>query len=1003
MNYRSAARVPAAGILRVMLTTSLVCSAAASAIATPRYLNPHLPLNVRVESLFKRLTLNDKLSLMTGTGFTSQPVASIGLPALGMVDGAQGVRGGDGGTQGPATAFPAGVNLASSWDPSLVKMVGRTIGLEALNKGEGAQVLLAPAINIQRSPLDGRNGEFFTEDPFLNAQLAVDYINGVQSTGCAACVKHYVCNNEEIDRGYVNVNVGERALREIYLPGFKAAVKRAHVWSIMAAYNKVNGQYCTDNWYLLTDILKDDWGFKGLAMSDWGAVHDTVGPVQAGLDLEMPGPGFLRRSNLKAALANGQIKIQHVDGAVKRLLRTVLKVGLLNHPHTPNQSFVNTAQARHLALRAADEGIVLLKNEHHVLPFSNSVTSIAVIGPRATTWHVGARGSVGVQPPFYINPLQAITQRAGSSVKVRYVQGVPAGDGDQPVPSIVLGRGGPGKWTNGLVGAYYNNPSLAGLPTATRIDDSLQMSFNGADMPRGVSSGGFSVRWQGLIAPPRTGRYLFTIRASGGYRLTINGKRVINRWLNTDGAAESGGISLIEGKQVAFRLTFRNDRGHGFMHFNWVPPAYPGQFADAVNAARKSSVAIVFVGSSDEWEGTDRPSMDLQGFQPALIRAIASANPNTVVVMNNGTPVRMVDWLGKVPAVVEAWFPGEEGSPALASILFGDTDPSGRLPVTLGAHRRDYPDFGNYPGTNGQVHYSEGIYVGYRWFDKKHIAPLFPFGYGLSYTHFKFSALHLSASHFSAHGSVTATVRVTNTGKRSGAEVVQLYLKDPHPKISRAVRELKGFQRLQLQPGETATARFTITARDFAYCDVSQKEWRAYPATYLVQVGASSRDIRLSTPLKLVSTYTRHIKGMGLKDPYLPKPSLATNKRVSASSIMHDNLPMYAVDGDPSTRWESQWSDPQWIDVDLGKPVPINRVTLSWEAAYGRVFDIQVSTDNLHWTSVYHTETGTGGLETISFPTAMARWVRMYGIKRGTQYGYSLYSFDVYGPGKRKG
>ncbi len=1001
MNSRSAARVPFASIWRSMLTTTLVCGAATAAMCAPRYLNTHLPLNVRVDSLFKRLTLNDKLSLMTGTGFTSQPLASLGLPALGMVDGAQGVRGGDGATQGPATAFPAGVNLASTWDLSLIKQVGATIGLEALNKGEGAQVLLAPAINIQRSPLDGRNGEFFTEDPFLNAQLAVDYIEGVQSTGCAACVKHYACNNEEIDRGYVNVNVGERALREIYLPGFRAAVKQAHVWSIMAAYNKVNGQYCTDNWYLLTDILKDDWGFKGLAMSDWGAVHDTVGPVQAGLDLEMPGPGFLRRANLRAALASGQIKVQQIDGAVKRLLRTILKVGLMNHVPTPNQSLVNTAHARHLALQSANEGIVLLKNQHDLLPFSSGIKSIAIIGPRATTWHVGARGSVGVQPPFYIDPLQAITKRAGNRIKIRYVQGTPPGDGDQPVPASVLVSNTTGPSQSGLTGSYYTNDKFTGVPVVRRTDQSSQLSFKGAGLPGGLPSSGFGVRWSGSIIPPRTGRYLFTIRASGGYRLTINGRPVINRWLDTGGAAESGGISLTAGKPAVLRLEFRDDGTPGYLHFNWVPPARNDQFATAVEAARKSSVAVVFVGSSDEWEGTDRPSMDLQGFQPALIRAVAAANPNTIVVMNNGTPVRMVDWLSKVPAVIEAWFPGEEGAPALASILFGDTDPSGRLPVTLGAHRRDYPDYGNYPGTSGQVHYREGIFVGYRWFDKKRIAPLFPFGYGLSYTHFKFSRLHLSASRFSAQGKVTATVQVTNTGKRSGAEVVQLYLRDPHPKISRAVRELKGFQRLQLSPGQTATARFTIDARDLAYCDVLKKEWRAYPSTYLVQVGASSRDIRLSAPVKLTTTYRRRIKGMGLKDPFLPKPSLATGKHVAASSVIHDNIPQYAVDGDPSSRWESQWSDPQWIAVDLGKPVPVNRVMLSWEAAYGRAFDIQVSRDNLHWTTVYHTTSGSGGIQTISFPSVKARWVRMYGITRGTQYGYSLYSFDVYGPGKR--
>ncbi len=974
-----------------------------SADTVPLYKNPKAPLQARVNDLFKRLTENEKLSLMTGTGFTTVAIPRLGIPPMSMADGAQGVRGGDGGTQGPATAFPAGVCLASTWNTALIKQVGQAIGDEALNKGTGAEVLLAPAINIQRSPLDGRNGEFFTEDPYLNAELAIGYIDGVQSTGCAACVKHYVCNNEEIDRGYVNVKVGERALREIYLPGFRAAIKKAHAWSIMAAYNKVNGQFCTDNWYLLHDVLNTDWGFKGLSMSDWGAVHDTVGPVLAGLDLEMPGPGFLRRRNLEAALKSGQITQDEINRAVKRTLRCIIQVGLLNGPRTLHPSQVNSPAHQALDYKAATEGIVLLKNEGNVLPFNaHKLKSIAIIGPRAKDWQLGAYGSVGVNPFFSINPYDGIVARARGNIQINYSQGTPNGDDDVPVPSSDLYSGATDSSTHGLTGAYYAGSHFVGQPVVTRVDDQLEFGGQPADMPATMPGGqNISVRWTGMLMAPITGRYLFTIRGNDGYRLYIGNKRVINRWMPTGGNAETGGIRLQAGQTYPIKLEYYKDGGAPDIHLNWVTPGTSADFADAVNAAKSSDVAIVFVGSSDEAEGVDRPSMDLQGRQGALVRAVAAANKNTIVVLNNGTPVRMTDWIHKVKGVIEGWFPGEEGGKAIASILFGDVNPSGRLPVTLAAYRKDYPDEGNYPGKDGEVHYAEGIYVGYRYFDKMHIKPLFPFGYGLSYTTFKFSHIHLSSNRLSPRGAITVKADITNTGHRAGAEVVQMYLHDPDPKISRAVRELKGFDRVNLNPGQTKAVSFTVNPRDLAYCDVAGKEWRAYPGVYDVELGASSRDIRLSAPFRLTSVYTRHINGMGMKDPYLPKPSLSTNRPVKASSVIHGNKPQYAIDDDPSTRWESDWSDPQWITVDLGKPTLVDAVILSWEAAYAQSFQIQVSNNNAFWRTVYSTNSGSGGLEQIHFKPVKARYVRMYGIKRATQFGYSLYSFDVYGPAKK--
>jgi beta-glucosidase len=369
------------------------------------------------------------------------------------------------------------------------------------------------------------------------------------------------------------------------------------------------------------------------------------------------------------------------------------------------------------------------------------------------------------------------------------------------------------------------------------------------------------------------------------------------------------------------------------------------------------------------------------------------------VVLNNGTPCDLTAWLNQVPGLVEAWFPGEEGGAAIASILFGDVDPSGKLPDTLGVRRDDYPDTGHFPGVKGTVDYAEGIYVGYRHFDKAGIKPLFPFGYGLSYTTFRYSNLKLSSPEIAPDGTVTASVDITNTGTREGAEVVELYVHDPAPKIDRPIRELKGFDKVDLKPGETKTVSIQVAPRAFAYCDVPGKQWKADAGTYDIEIAASSRDIRLTAPVRLTADYTDPIPFMGVQDaPPAPGDDLAQGKKVTASSVQTGNDAENAVDGDPGTRWGSAFSDPQWIAVDLGKPVSINSVVLTWEDAYASAYSIQVSSDGQNWTDVYKTTNGAGGVDNIKFPPVTARWVRMYGTQRGTKFGYSLFSFQVFGP-----
>ena len=970
------------------------CAAGVACVrAQDVYTNPSASLESRVNDLFGKLTQNEKLSLLTGTAFTTRPIPRLGVPAMGMVDAGQGVRGGMDSTQGPATLFPSGVAMASTWDPELVGRIGKAIGEEALNKGTGAQVLLGPAINIHRSPLGGRNGEYFSEDPFLAARLAAGYVQGMQSTGCAACLKHYACNNEEVDRGYVDVRVGERALREIYLPAFEAGVKEGHAWTLMSAYNKINGFYATANEYLLTEVLKKCWGFDGMVMSDWGAVHQTAPVIMAGNDLEMPGPGLLSADRVAAALAAGQVTQAAIDENVRRILRAVIRVGLLDKPRQPNHSIVNSPEHQRLTFEAASKSIILLKNEGGLLPLdAGKLHSIAVIGPGATGMQLGAAGSPGLSPFYSIQPLEGIKRRLSDAVTVNVAVG---NEGGIPVPAAVLSPpdGGAG---GGLKAEYFANRDLRGAPVVVRSDSQIQFNWPGAPAP-GIGHDDFSVRWTGKLTPTVTGRFTLIVVADDGCRLFLDRKSRIDHWIESGPVPQAIDLDLTAGQAYTLRLEYFQAKGEAIARLNWVTPGQ-GRFADAVEAAAKSDVAVVCVTTSGtEGEGTDRPSMALPRSQDALIHAVAAANKKTIVVLNNGTPVLMTGWLTSVPALVETYFPGQEGGNALAAILFGEVTPSGKLPDTLGARREDYPDYGHFPGVRGRVDYAEGIYIGYRHFDKHDIAPLFPFGYGLSYTTFRYTNMKLSQSDLSPDGTVTASVDVTNTGAREGAEVVELYVHDPQPKIDRPVRELKGLNKVDLKPGETKTISLALTPRALAYCDVPGQQWKADAGDYDIEVGASSRDIRAHARLRLAADYTEPIPFMA--QPPAPKgKDLAAGHPVKASSVQEDLRPENAVDGDDTTRWGSTFSDPQWIAVDLGKPTLINRAQLLWEDAHASAFAIQVSDDGQNWKDVYTTQNSQGGDESIRFTPVTTRWARMYGTKRATEFGYSLFSFEVYGP-----
>ena len=711
------------------------------------YKDARLPADRRVADLLSRMTLEEKATMLSGAGWMeSAAIPRLGIPAIKMADGPLGVRSWAGSSAitslagAPlkvfSTSFPSGVAMAATWDTELVQREGQAIGQEV--KALGRDMILGPTVNINRVPLWGRNFEGYGEDPYLAGRLGVAYVKGVQGEGVIPSVKHFDANNEEFERHRIDEQIDARTLHEIYLPAFKAAVQEGDAWTVMSAYNLINGVHCAENKALLRDILKGEFGFKGFVVSDWGSTYSTAPTVNAGMDLEMPGgppaknwladPKLLERGNsggwltadkVLAEVKAGKISEATLDDNVGRILRVTFLSGIFDHPHAGGGE-VNTPAQAAVALKGATESIVLLKNAGALLPLdAKKLHSIAVIGPNVAVARTGGGGSSLIEPKYAIAPLDGIKKLAGSGVEVKYALGVGM-EGEDPAQD--------------------------------------------------------------------------------------------------------------------------------------TPEARAAALKAAVDAAAHSDVAIVVVGRYNkiEHEGADLKTMDLPAGQNELIEAVEQANPHTIVVLNTGNPVTMTRWLDKTPALVEMWYGGQEAGTALASILFGDANPSGKLPVSLPKEFKDSPAAANYPGENLHVNYAEGIYVGYRYYDTKNVEPQFPFGFGLSYTTFDYSRLALTPARSSGNQPIEVSLVVTNTGTRAGAEVVQLYVHDGHSKIDRPAHELKGFRRVELNPGDSKTVLFTLDRAALSYWSPEKKDWVAEPGTFEIQVGASSRDIRLKAPLELV-------------------------------------------------------------------------------------------------------------------------------------------------------
>jgi len=723
--------------------------------------------------------------------------------------------------------------MAATWDRDLMLHVGESYGRDA--RARGVDFLLAPGVNIYRVPQNGRNFEYYGEDPYLAGESAAQFIRGVQSQGVAATVKHFDANSQEHDRTGTSSDVDERTLREIYLPAFEAAVEEGHVKAVMCSYNLLNGTYASENDWLLNQVLKKDWGFQGIVMSDWGATHHALEAANHGLDLEMPGGDFFTQKTLLPLVLSGEVSRATIDDKVRRLLTVEMSIGAFDRK-PPTSEPVDDPITGKVALEVAQEGIVLLKNQGNLLPLSH-VSRIALLGPNADPAVVGGGGSSQATPFHSTSVFDALKERAGSSAIVDYV---PSENAD----IVKISRGSiydGGK----LKTEIFANRTLSGEPKVTRTDPRISYYWRGGPTD-GVGHDDFSIRWTGTITPKETGAYEFVARGDDGYRVFIDDKPVLNEWRD-QGAFDSRRSMHLEGGQTYnLRVEYYQGGGEAEMRFGWHM-VDENPLGKAVAAARRADVAIVCIGlnPSIEHEGDDHP-FSLPAGQDELVETVVKVNPRTIVVLNGGCALDMTKWIDRVPALVMAWYPGQDGNKALAGMLFGDISPSGKLPISLARRWEDCASFGNYPGADHHVKYAEGIFTGYRFYDEGKVKPLFPFGFGLSYSTFGYRDLSVRAG---GRGEATVRFTVKNTGRREADEIAQVYVAPEHPPVPRPVKELKGYARLHLKPGESQTVSVALDPRSFSFYDVKKHAWVLEPGSYRVEIGASSRDIRLTKPI----------------------------------------------------------------------------------------------------------------------------------------------------------
>lgn len=847
------------------------------------------------KAVLAKMTLEEKLSLCAGISTMSlNPIPRVGLDReFTFSDSSCNVRADldrmtfsaankPDDPRDQSTSLPTLEVLASTWDRSLAAAYGHAIGAEL--RARNKDMILGPGVNIMRTPLCGRNFEYLTEDPALGAALIVEYIKAVQSHDCSACVKHFVANSQEWNRNTVTCTIDERTLHEIYLPIFRAAVKDAGVLAVMSAYNKLvvpgrcdEARFCSHNAYLNNELLRKTWGFKGLVVTDWGSVHDTVEGVLGGTDIEMNAGNQIRvfkPEPMLKAMKEGKITEAHIHDMALHTLYVMAKIGFFDG-RARDAGRINTREHQALARRVAEEGTVLLKNDKGVLPLDpDAVKRVVVMGQGAVTKHCNGGWSAEGKPPYEVVPLEGITNRLGDKAAVVYM---PLTLDDQnsklaPLPESAINTFDTEAKDQGMTvrawkASYFANKDLSGAPAATGFQRSLNVDWKMNAPVKEVRPDAFSVRWETKVIAPETGTYVLGARANAkaGTRIFVDGKLVMDNWkAQFPTPTGYGEIDLTAKREVAVTVEYTLGESESTCFFGWRLPSEKGiSLSEMETVVRKADAVIVLTGTGHghgralECEGADRPNLLLPPGHDEAIAKVLSWAPKAVIVNHSGAPMEM-PWVRQAATLVQYGYAGMEGGNALAAILFGDVNPSGKLPHTCPFTLADTPAATpeRYNGTNSV--YSEGIFVGYRWYDKRKIAPMFPFGHGLSYTTFTYGKASASAKTLAPDGTLAVSVRVTNTGKRAGKEIVQLYVRDlaKTPKVEREIRALKNFAKVGLQPGESQTVTLTVKPADLAYFDVKSKAFRADAGRYAAEIGASSRDLKGKVVFTLTGDYT---------------------------------------------------------------------------------------------------------------------------------------------------
>ena len=808
----------------------------------------------RIESLIGELTLEEKVSILSGSSaWHTTAVPRLNIPRVKMTDGPIGARG-DSISGATSACFPSASCLSSSWDKENIENIARAIGIEA--KSKDADVLLGPTINLHRHPLGGRHFECYSEDPVLTGELASSYVQGVQSVGVSACLKHFIGNDTEYQRHFVSSNIDERTLRELYLLPFEMGVKAGSL-SVMSAYNQLNNIFCSSHDEMLNKVLKDEWNFPGYVVSDWGAAQDTIGNANGGLDCEMPGPARSWGENLVKAVNKGKVEEEVVDDKVRRILRVAEFTGRLDKPEEKPEESNNLEEDRVLIRQSGSEGMVLLKNDG-VLPLKpQEIKTIAVIGPNALKGQYMGGGSASLNPHYVVHPLEGIEAALGDEKQVNYAKGCHTHKFLPAIPSNLF------KENDGFQVDFYDGQEFDGKPIETKIlkgNKFWAMGGFGLDIVSQSKRPSLSVRFTGELQPDFSGEYDFEIFSIGPSRLSINGETQIDNWTSQDpgdaffgmgSAPKRKTISFEEGKTYLLEVEYKWEGRFPAVQIGMQAPDQFDLMEEAKSIAKEADAVILIVGTNSDWEteGNDRSNLDLPSNQDELIEEVCKLNKNTVVVLNTGSPCLM-PWVEEAGSILQCWFPGQEFGNSLSDIIFGKINPSGKLPTTFPKSIEDTPAYATYPGKDLQMDYEEGLYIGYRWYDKEEIDPLFPFGHGLSYTSFDYS--NLRAIPPKGNASVAAfEFEISNTGDVAGKEVIQGYVNVPDSKIDRPRKELKKFTKIYLEPGETQKVKFELSERELSFWNVDLHAWQVEPAEYIFEIGASADDIRGSASVWL--------------------------------------------------------------------------------------------------------------------------------------------------------